>query len=44
MKKKNIINLIKYYSENNDMGFKNEAYEIAKDFDLSGDSDRKSVV
>lgn len=38
MKKKNIINLIKYYSENNDMGFKNEAYEIAKDFDLSGDS------
>lgn len=38
MKKRNIINLIKYYSENNDMGFKNEAYEIAKDFDLSGDS------
>ena len=38
MKKKNILNLIKYYSENNDAGFRNEAYEIAKDFDMSGDS------
>lgn len=37
MKKKNIINLIKYYSENNDTGFRNEAYEIARDFDESGD-------
>ncbi|HBY19659.1 MAG: AAA family ATPase [Clostridiales bacterium GWE2_32_10] len=37
MKKKNIINLIKYYSEKNDTGFRSEAYEIAKDFDTSGD-------
>jgi len=37
MKKKNIINLIKYYSENNDSGFKNEAYEIARHFDSTGD-------
>ena len=37
MKKKNIINLIKYYSEENDAGFRNEAYEIARDFDESGD-------
>lgn len=37
MKKKNIINLIKYYVENNDSGFRSEAYEIAKDFDASGD-------
>lgn len=37
MKKKNIINLIKYYSEDNDTGFRSEAYEIAKDFDKSGD-------
>ena len=37
MKKKNVINLIKYYSEDNDAGFKSEAYEIARDFDLSGD-------
>lgn len=38
MKKKNIINLIKYYSEENDAGFRGEAYEIAKDFDEAGDS------
>lgn len=37
MKKKSIINLIKYYSDNNDVGFKNEAYEIAHDFEETGD-------
>ena len=37
MKKKNIVNLIKYYSENNDAAFRNEAYEIAKIFDTVGD-------
>lgn len=37
MKKKNIINLIKYYSEENDAGFRNEAYEIAHDFETAGD-------
>ena len=37
MKKKNIISLIRYYAEKNDDGFRNEAYEIAKDFDASGD-------
>ncbi|MBS6502198.1 MAG: AAA family ATPase [Clostridium sp.] len=36
MKKKNILNLIKYYAENNDVGFRNEAYEIAKYFDKIG--------
>lgn len=38
MKKKNIINLIKYYTEKNDIGFRNEAYEIANDFDHNGDN------
>jgi len=33
MKKKNVLNLIKYYSEKNDAAFRNEAYEIAKYFD-----------
>lgn len=33
MKKKNVLNLIKYYSEKNDIGFKNEAYKIARYFD-----------
>lgn len=37
MKKKNVINLIKYYAEKNDMGFKDEAYEIAKEFEIDGD-------
>lgn len=37
MKKKSVISLIKYYAEKNDTGFRNEAYEIAKDFDASGD-------
>jgi SpoVK/Ycf46/Vps4 family AAA+-type ATPase len=33
MKKKNVLNLIKYYAEKNDFGFRQEAYEIAKYFD-----------
>ncbi len=33
MKKKNVLNLIKYYMESNDDAFRNEAYEIAKYFD-----------
>ena len=37
MKKKSVINLIKYHAENNDAGFRSEAYEIAKDFDKAGD-------
>ena len=37
MKKKSVINLIKYHAEKNEAGFINEAYEIAKDFDNSGD-------
>lgn len=37
MKKKNVINLIKYYAEHNDSGFRNEAHEIARDFEQTGD-------
>lgn len=33
MKKKNVLNLIKYYTEKNDTAFRNEAYEIARHFD-----------
>lgn len=44
MKKKNVINLIKYYSEHNDIGFRNEAYEIAKAFDLSGDYELSEYI
>jgi len=37
MKKKNVLNLIKYHAEKNDSAFLNEAYEIAKSFDKSND-------
>jgi SpoVK/Ycf46/Vps4 family AAA+-type ATPase len=33
MKKKNVLNLIKYHAEKNDLAFRNEAYEIASYFD-----------
>lgn len=37
MKKKNVINLIKYYVKKNDDGFRSVAFEIAKDFARDGD-------
>ncbi len=37
MKKKNVLNLIKYHAEKNETAFRNEAYEIAKYFDKSND-------
>lgn len=37
MKKKNIVNLIRYHAEGNDAAFRTEAYEIAHDFDTAGD-------
>lgn len=37
VKKKNILNLIKYHSENNDLQFRQEAMEIARFFDENGD-------
>lgn len=37
MKKRNVLNLIKYHVENNNYAFKTEAIEIAKEFDASGD-------
>ena len=44
MKKKNVINLIKYYSEKNDIGFRNEAYQIARFFDSTGDSQLSEYI
>lgn len=37
MKKKNVLNLIKYHAEKNDSAFRDEAYEIAKYFDKNND-------
>lgn len=44
MKKKNILNLIRYHVENNDAGFRAEAYEIAKEFDQAGDSQLAAYI
>lgn len=38
IKKKNILNLIKYYAEHNDAGFRTEAYDIARYFNSIGDT------
>lgn len=37
MKKRNVVNLIKYHIEGNTSAFRDEAYEIATDFNSSGD-------
>lgn len=37
MKKKQVINLVRYFTEGNTSGFRTEAYEIAKAFDKTGD-------
>jgi len=37
MKKKNVLNLIKYHAEKNETAFRDEAYEIAKYFDKNND-------
>lgn len=39
MKKRSVVNLIKYHSEKNDIAFRDEAESIAKDFDREGDSE-----
>ncbi|OUO84024.1 AAA family ATPase [Gordonibacter urolithinfaciens] len=44
MKKRNVINLIRYHAERNDTSFRNEAYEIARDFDKSGDGELASYI
>lgn len=44
MKKKSIISLIKYHAEKNDVGFRDEAYEIAREFDRVGDSQLSGYI
>lgn len=38
MKKKSILNLIRCHVENNELGFRSEAREIAREFDMLGDN------
>ncbi len=44
MRKKNILNLVKYHAEKNDDGFRREAYDIAKYFDSIGDSELAQYI
>lgn len=44
MKKRNVLNLIKYHVEDNGYGFRQEAIEIAHDFDRSGDTELAEYV
>lgn len=44
MKKRNVINLIKYFTEGNSSAFRDEAYNIAEDFNLSGDTQLANYV
>lgn len=44
MKKKNIINLVKYYTEKNDTAFRNEAYEIVNYFERIGDYELSQYI
>lgn len=44
MRKKNILNLIKYHAERNENGFKTEAYDIARYFDSIGDSELAQYI
>ena len=44
MKKKNILNLIKYHTEKNDFQFRNEAIEIARYFDSVGDNQLSEYI
>lgn len=44
MKKRNILNLIRYHSEKNDLQFRNEALEIARYFDEIGDQQLSEYI
>lgn len=44
IRKRNILNLIKFHAERNESGFKNEAYDIARYFDSIGDSELAQYI
>lgn len=44
MKKSDIIDLIRYYSESNDAGFRSSAYLIAEEFDRNGDTELAKYI
>lgn len=44
MKKKDIIDLIRYHTEENDAGFRNAAYQVADDFYQNGDASLSEYI
>lgn len=44
MKNAHIINLIRFYAENNDAEFRKEAYKIASEFDKLGKTDLSECI
>lgn len=44
MKKKNIVNLIRYHVEGNENAFREEAYDIANEFDAKGDNELAEYI
>lgn len=44
MKKKDIVNLIRYHVENNDTSFREQAYMVADDFNRNGDQQLGSYI
>lgn len=44
MKKKDVLNLIKYHYDKNEVEFKNQVLEIARDFDRSGDAQLSEYI
>ncbi len=44
MRKRNVINLIRYHVEGSDESFRREAYMIAKDFELNGDAELSQYI
>ncbi|WP_434336989.1 AAA family ATPase [Mesomycoplasma conjunctivae] len=44
MKKKNVINLIKYHVDRNENSFRNEAIEVARAFDKAGDYELSEYI
>lgn len=44
MKKQNVLNLIRYHGEQNDIAFRNEAYAIAQDFAKNNDEELAEYI
>ena len=44
MRKKDVVDLIRYYADGNDTGFRNLAYDIAIDFNQNGDTQLGSYI